>query len=48
MLIPITDIEIIYKKVLKSINIDYISVVIYVSFDVDSICALKIITVIIF
>jgi len=46
MLIPLNDIILIYEKILEDINIDYVSVVIYTAIDIDSLCALKMLTVI--
>lgn len=46
MLIPITDLQIIYEKVLEELNLSYTSVLIFVAFDTDSVCTLKILTVI--
>lgn len=47
MLIKLNDIILIYEKILEDINIDYVSVVIYSAVDIDSLCSLKILSVII-
>lgn len=44
MLIPLSDVHLIYRTLLKSINVQYVSVLIFVSLDVDSVCALRILT----
>jgi len=48
MLIKLNDIILIYEKILEDINIDYVSVVIYSAVDIDSLCSLKILSVIIY
>lgn len=45
MIIPVEKISELYEKMVKSLNMQYISVVIYTSIDIDSLCALKIISV---
>jgi hypothetical protein len=45
MLIPIGDLQLIWKRILDNINPHYISVVLFAALDVDSVCALRIITV---
>ncbi len=45
MIIPVDKISELYEKMVKSLNMQYISVVIYTSIDIDSLCALKIISV---
>lgn len=45
MLIPIADLQLIYRRILENINPQYISVVLFAALDVDSVCALRIITV---
>lgn len=47
MLIPLSDLHLIYKKIQSNINMQYTSVLIFVALDVDSVCALRIITVLI-
>jgi hypothetical protein len=45
MLIPIGDLQLIWKRILDNINPQYISVLLFAALDVDSVCALRIITV---
>jgi len=45
MLIPLVDLQLIYRRILDNINQQYISVVLFAALDVDSVCALRIITV---
>lgn len=45
MLIPLADLQLIYRRILDNINQQYISVVLFAALDVDSVCALRIITV---
>jgi hypothetical protein len=44
MLIPLCDLYLIYRSLLKSINVQSVSVLIFVALDVDAVCALRILT----
>jgi hypothetical protein len=45
MLIPIHDIVLIYEQMLEHVNIDYVSVIIFVSTEADSLCSAKMLSV---
>ncbi len=45
MLIPLNDIILIYEKMLEELNVEYVSVLIFTSVDMDALCSLKILTV---
>jgi hypothetical protein len=45
MLIPLTDLQIIYENIALELNLSYTSVLIFVAFDTDAVCSLKILTV---
>lgn len=47
MLIPLTDLQIIYENIVLELNLSYTSVLIFVAFDTDAVCSLKILTVVI-
>ena len=47
MPIPLHDIVSIYERIKEEININYVSVVLYTAIDIDSLCSLKMLTVII-
>lgn len=47
MKIPLYDILLVYEKLIEDINVGEVSVVIFTALDVDALCTLKIISVII-
>ncbi len=47
MKIPLYDILLVYEKLIEDINVGEVSVVIFTALDVDALCTLKILSVII-
>lgn len=47
MKIPLYDITMVYEKLIEDINVGEVSIVIFTALDVDALCTLKILSVII-